>query len=510
MAVSLPLVLVLLDIYPLGRLPGRPGRWFSPENRRVWLEKIPFFVLAAVFGAIGYVCQAKAGALTSYQAFGFGSRAAQIIFALFFYIWKTLVPLDLSPLYRLPDGFGPLSGQAVIAGVAVAAVTAAAIVLRRLLPAVPAVWVYYLATLGPVAGLVKINTQAAADRYTYLPCLGFAALAGAGFLACRRAADKRLRELCVVLACLIIPALAFLTWRQEGIWRDSETLWTHALKINHGLDFAHNNLGLVLAARGELDAAERHYREALRLNPGFAEAHNNLTGILVARGRLDEAAEHNSGGARLNAAYNLGVIAAAQGRLDAAAEYYRAALKANPDFAEAHGNLGGILARQGRFDEAAGHYRAALRANPDFALAHYNLAGLLAARGETEAAAGEYLEALRISPNLAEAHNNLAGLLAAQGRRAEAAGHYREALRVNPGFTLAYYNFAGLLAAQGKPGEAEKYYLEALRVSPDLAEAHYNLSLVLGRQGKNERAEKHYRRALELDPDLSKRGKQGK
>ena len=505
MAVSIPVLLVVLDIYPLRRLPGDPRRWFLPEYRRTWLEKIPFFALAAAFGALGYVCQEKAGALTSYQAFGFGARAAQILFSLFFYIKKTLVPLDLSPLYRLPDGFGLLSPQAVLAGLVVAAVTAAAVVLRRRRPAVAAVWACYLAVLAPVIGIVKINTQAAADRYTYLACLGFAALAGAGLLACRRAAGPRLRALCLVLACSVIAALAALTWRQEGVWRDSETLWTRALALNPELDFAHNNLGLVLAAQGKLEAAERHYREALRLNPGFAEAHNNLTGILVARGRLDEAAAHNSGGARLNSAYNLGVIAAAQGRPDAAAAYYRAALKINPGFAEAHGNLGSILAGQGKPAEAEAHYRAALRVNPEFTVAHYNLAGLLAARGEPAAAAAEYREALRLGPDLAEAHNNLAGLLAAQGRRDEAAGHYREALRANPSFTLAYYNFAGLLAAQGKFGEAEKKYLEALRLSPGLAEAHYNLSRVLAAQGKTGQAEKHYRLALQFNPALGRR-----
>lgn len=270
MAISLPVVLVVLDIYPLRRLSGDPRKWLSRETRQIWLEKIPFFLLAAVFGAIGYACQAKAGALASYQKFGFAPRAAQVLFAVFLYIRKTLIPLDLSPLYRLPDGFSLLNRQSMFAGAVIAAITAAAIALRRRRPAGLAVWIYFLATLSPVAGIVKINIQAAADRYTYLTCLGFAMLAGAGFRACRQAAGRQFGNICAILACLTITGLVCLTWRQEGIWRNSETLWTHALAINPELDYAHSNLGVVLAAQGKTDEAAGHYREALRIKPNIS------------------------------------------------------------------------------------------------------------------------------------------------------------------------------------------------------------------------------------------------
>jgi tetratricopeptide (TPR) repeat protein len=420
MAVSLPVVLLVLDVYPLKRLPARPGLWFSRENRQVWLEKLPYFALAAVFGAIGYAYQANAGALASYEKAGFSARAAQILFAVVFYLRKTLVPAGLSPLYQLPAGFGLLNLPSLFSAAVLAAATAAAVALRRRWPAVAAVWACYLATLSPVAGAVKFGFQSAADRYTYLPCLGFALLAGAGLLACRRAAGKRLGRLCALAACLAIAALAGLAWRQQGVWKNSETLWTRALEVNPGLDLAHNNLGHVLAAQGRLGEAEGHYRQALRLNPDSEFAH-----------------------------YNLGIILGARGETAAAAGHYLEVLRVNPGFAEAHNGLCRILSAQGKYDAAAARCREALRLNPSFVPARLNLGFILATQGRDGEAAEQYLAALRLSPGSVEAHYNLGGLLAAQGRQDEAAEHYRAALRADPAFGLARAKLALLRAGTG-------------------------------------------------------------
>lgn len=435
---TLPVVLVALDIYPLRRLPADPRRWFAPEHRKLWLEKLPFAALAAVFAALAYISADRSGVIVSYQQHGFGSRAAQGLYAAGFYLWKSLVPLDLSPLYRLPPGFGLASPQAVFSGAAIAAVTAAVIALRRSFPAGAATWFIYLATLSPVLGLVKGGPQAVADRYTYLSCLGFAVLAGAGLRAGLRA-GRPLSLASSFLACLIISGHALLTWRQQRVWRDSETLWTHAVAVNPEADFPRGILGMVLDNQGKFKEAAAQYREALRLNPGLWKAHNYLGADLAALGELDQAVGH-----------------------------FREAVKLNPDYAEAENNLGSALNRLGKHEEAVTHYREALRLNPGYYKAHNNLAISLSARGRPEQAIRHYREALKIAPAYADAHNNLAGLLGAQGRLDEAAGHCLEAIRLNPGF----------------------------------AEAHFNLSLILARQGKRDEAVRHRLRALELDPRL--------
>lgn len=334
-AMTLPVVLVALDIYPLRRLPPDPRRWFLREYRALWLEKIPFAALAAIFAALAYVSADRSGVIVSYQQQGFASRAAQGLYAAGFYLWKTLVPMDLSPLYRLPAGFGPASWQALSAGAAVTALTAAAIVLRKRCPGWPVIWFCYLAMLSPVLGLVKGGPQAAADRYTYLSCLGFAALGGAGLRAGLGAAGKPFRAACVLLACLLITGLARLAWRQQKIWRDSESLWTHAVTVNPEADFPHGILGLVLDKQGRFEEAAAQYRKAISLNPGLWKAHNNLGADLAALGRPEQAVPH-----------------------------FREALKLNPDYAEAHYHLALILGRQGKRAEASRHLRRALELKP--------------------------------------------------------------------------------------------------------------------------------------------------
>ncbi|MCX5657767.1 MAG: tetratricopeptide repeat protein, partial [Candidatus Omnitrophica bacterium] len=300
MAVSLPIVLVILDIYPLQRLSRNPGKWFSMETRQIWLEKIPFFILAAVFGAIGYAFQTKAGALGHYQKFSFAPQITQILCATVFYIQKTLLPFNLSPFYRLPNGFGLLNWPAMSAGAIIAVLTSAAFAIRRRWPAGLAVWVYYLVTLSPVVGVVKLGFQFAADRYTYIPCLVFSVLFGTCFLICRQAVAGRFRNICAIIACLIITGLAGLTWHQEGIWRDSETLWRHVLTANPEVDVAHCNLANILFAQGKTEEAAEHYHEALRINPDSEFAHYNLGVIMAAQGKTDAAVWHYCEALRIN------------------------------------------------------------------------------------------------------------------------------------------------------------------------------------------------------------------
>lgn len=509
MAISLPVVLVIIDIYPLKRLTVNPKQWLSLESRKIWVEKIPYFLMSLIFGLIGYAAQAKAGALVSVQAFGFAPRIATALYATGFYIWKTVLPVNLVPFYKLSAGFGLTSWPALLGGTFVLASTVAAFILRRRLPALLAVWAYYLVALSPVVGFVKINTQAAADRYAYLSCLGFALLAGAGFCSCRKAGGKFIIRTCSMLACLVIIVFAFLTWRQAAVWRNSETLWTHALSVNPELDLAHNNLGAIMAEHGKTAEAEAHYREALRINPNSAEAYNNIGLLLAAQGKPEEAARHYHEALRINpdlafAHNNLAIVLAAQDKHDEAARHYREALRINPDLSVAHFSLGVILAAKGKSDEAAVHYREALRANPDFAVAHNNLGIILAAQGKPEEAAGHYREALRLGLDSGEAYNNLGLIMAAQGKLVEAAANYREALKLKPDFALAHNNLGIVLAAQGEPVQAAVHYREALKLNPNYADAHFNLGFLSAAQGKTGEALLHCREAVRLDPAANK------
>ncbi len=268
--VVLPAVLLLLDFYPL--------------RRRAWLEKAFFALPALAAGAVGLFGQVGNGASMTLADWGWAPRLIQAGYALSFYLGKTLLPSRLSPLYLHPS---PSPWAFVMLGPALLglALTLAALALSRRLPAAAALWAYYLLVLVPVLGLIPFGMQVAADRYTYLSCLGWA-LAGGALL--RAAFD---RGWAPPAATAVLVALAALTWRQTGVWRDSESLWTQALFVDPADPVAHANLGSALAEAGRVQEAIPHFQAAVELSPGMAKAWNDLGAAYASLGRPEEAAE---------------------------------------------------------------------------------------------------------------------------------------------------------------------------------------------------------------------------
>jgi len=241
---------------------------------------------------------------------------------------------------------------------------------------------------------------------------------------------------------------------------------------------AHNNLGLALIEKSQLDEAIAEFRTAIRLKPDYWEAHSNLGLALVKQGKPDEAiAEH------------------------------REALRLKPDSADAHYSLGLSLGRLGRTDLAMAEYRTAIRLEPVRPMAHNNLGTDLAEQGKLEEAMTEFRTALRLKPDLIEAHTNLGNALRTQRKFEEAIAELREALRLNPGFHPAHVNLGLTLAKQGKLEEAIAEYREALRLKPDLSEARYELGFALRYRGEFTEAIAELRKARDLaraNPQLAR------
>src|SRR5438132_4044926 len=345
---NLPVVLLILDVYPLRRLGGAVG-WLSESARRVYVEKIPFVLLAAGASAIALMAQLSHDTMVSVvQLSGLG-RLAVSAYGLSFYLWKMVAPVNLSPLYELPPTVNPWAPPFLLSYGVVVAITAIVLAFRRRVPGLPAAWVAYIVVLLPVLGIFQSGPQIAADRYTYLASLRWAILVSAGVLSHWR----RRPFLFTGLAACVLFGLGILTWNQVQVWRDSEKLWTHALATYPKSSIAENNLGNVRADQSKLAEAIEHYRQALDINPEHASAHYNLGNVLAQQGKLAEAVEH-----------------------------YRRALKIKPDYAEAHNDWGVALARQGKPAEAVEHFRRALEIKPDFAKAASNLGLALAQQGK--------------------------------------------------------------------------------------------------------------------------------
>src|SRR5437667_7984179 len=277
MDVNLPVVLLILDVYPLRRLGGAIGWWSAPA-RRVYVEKIPFVLLAAAASAIAVMAQSSVHAALSLAQLSVPGRLAISAYGVSFYLWKMVVPLNLSPLYERPLTLNPSAMPFVLSYGLVLALTAIVLALRRRAPGLLAVWFAYVVVLLPVLGIFQSGPQIAADRYTYLAGLGWAILAGAGLLSCWRSSRRSKTGtpatwLLAGIAFCVVVGLGVLTWNQVQVWHDSEKLWSHAAGIDPRSPVGQYSWGLALAQEGKLTEAIEHYTTALRIKPDYADAH---------------------------------------------------------------------------------------------------------------------------------------------------------------------------------------------------------------------------------------------
>jgi len=391
MVVNLPIVLLILDVYPLRRLGGAIG-WWSEPARRVYVEKIPFVLLATAAAAIAVMAQLSVHAAASLAQLSVPGRVAVSAYGLSFYLWKMVVPLNLSPLYPLSPIVNPWAMPFVLSYTMVLAITAIALALRRRVPGLPAAWSAYVVVLLPVLGIFQSGPQIAADRYTYLASLGWAILAGACLLFCWRISRTSTTGTPTTLpiagvAICVVAGLGVLTWNQVQIWHDSERLWTYTVAIHPNSSLAQFSLGIVLSAQGKPTEAIEHFQKGLQLRPDEPSAHTNLGVALIQQGKLADAIEH-----------------------------FRQAVRIYPDDALAHTNWGSALIDLGKPSEAIEHFQQALRIHPDDALAHTNWGSALIDLGKPSEAIEHYSKALRITPGLAEAQNGLGQALAQEQR----------------------------------------------------------------------------------------------
>jgi Flp pilus assembly protein TadD len=298
-AIMLPAALLVLDVYPLRRLGGARGWRNAAVIRSVWLEKLPFVMLATAFAVVTVHARQVAEHLPPLEKIGVAARLAHAATSVWFYVGKTLAPGTLSPYYALPAELktGAIGWGHVAAGLGAVVITVALLRWRRRLPALAAAWVVYLAFLLPHAGFVRISAQLGADRYTYLSSVAFAAALTAGLRALAAAGDRltaaargRVTAVAAAAALLVAGALAVLADRQVSVWSSTEKLWSSAYEdpANRSSHVA-NNWGGVLLARGRWAEAADVLQEAVRLSPTNAKAHHNLSSALLRLDRGDEA-----------------------------------------------------------------------------------------------------------------------------------------------------------------------------------------------------------------------------
>jgi len=409
MLVTLPITLLLLDLWPLQRGPAGIG----PEQRRVWFgllrEKLPIFALVVVFSIVNFLAQRGVGAVGDLRALPIPNRVANAFLSYITYIGKMCWPTSLAAFYPFPaqlDGLSISNGDVITAILGLTLISALVFGVVRRHAYLCVGWLWYLGTLLPVIGLVQAGGQARADRFTYVPLIGLfvmVAWGGAHLLA-----RFRVRGIAPVTAGAILILCAVTSRAQLQYWKDSSALWTRVLQFNPDNQLAHNYLGQALRDEGRYDEAVVHFNRSLELLPADADAQNNFANELIHHGMVAEAITH-----------------------------YTEAIRINPGLAEAHNNMANALMRQNRVAEALAHYSEAIRINPELAEAHNGLAALLLNQGKNDEAFREFSEAVRTAPNNPDFHFNLGVMFKKQGQIDEARGQFTTALQLNPGHQQA-------------------------------------------------------------------------
>ena len=433
--VMLPLVLLLYCWWKRGHVTWQ-------ELKRM----IPYVAIAVTLGLITVYFQNK-GQGDNPIELGGATRLIGAGTALFHYLGKFILPMNLMPIYPRWT-LAPPSFLQVLAFPALAALLFGLWTQRggwgrhALLG-----FGFFLLNLLPVLGLVKMrymNISWAADHLAYVPIVGLVGLVVLGLeqLHERLSSFSHLFGIEVMSIAMVTGSLLWESHNYARLFSNSKTLWAYTVQHNPQSSIAHNNLGDALLNAGRVSEAIEQFEQALKIKPDDPYAHNNFGNALMTAGRMSEAVEQ-----------------------------LQQALKVKPDYAEARNNLGAALVRSGSMSEGIEQLEQALSIKPDYAEAHYNAGIAFLRTGRVSEAIGQLGQALKIKPNYAEAHNNLGAALIRTGRISEAIEQFEQALKIRPDDVEAHNNLGIALVRAGRVAEAIEQYEQALKIKPDYAVA---------------------------------------
>lgn len=436
MAVTLPFVLLLLDLWPLRRFNAH-------TVGKLIVEKIPLFVLAGISSVVTYLVQQSGGAVLTLAHVPLTYRFENGLISYVMYVSGFLWPAKLTVFYPYTIDFQ--AWQWLGSGAMLLGLTVLVFVWIRRRPYLAVGWLWYLGTLVPVIGLIQVGIQPRADRYTYIPMIGIAIMLAWG--------SKEVIDRWPVakIAIISIAAGVCVTWTivtslDLRYWRNSMSLYQRAVDVTIDNYVAQSALGDALLDEGRVDEAIPHLLETLRLRPNAVRARVDLASILSKRNRL----------------------------ADAEAQY-RIALQIDPEDPDANMGLGAVLAERGEFAEAIERLKNALRLKPENADSHYNLGRVYGLQGRADEAIAEFTETVKLQPGNPEAHFNLGNSLVQKDRMSEAISEYQAAVKLKPDYVNARFNLGSALAASGKFNDAAAQFAEVLRLNPNFPGAKESL-----------------------------------
>lgn len=468
MIVTMPMVLLLLDYWPLNR--------FQRGFVALVVEKLPWLAVVAASSVVTFLAQQHGGAMKSLVQMPIALRVQNAIVSYVDYLVQTIWPVNMGVFYPFPRSL-PAS-QVVLCATVLVAISIAVWALRRRAPYALVGWFWFVGMLVPVSGIAEVGGQARADRFTYLPMIGLTIAAVWGLFAFARTRPA-MRALGAAAAASVV-ACAAVAHAQVQYWRDTVTLWGHTAKATDNLENfgVYFSLAEYLRTTGHAAESIPGYEASLAKNPGYTEARQGLVRALIDSKQPQ--------------------------RAETALEDW---VRANPGDPDARFLLGSLLVDLDRGREAEPHLAEAIRLRPDHAEAHWRLALLRAADGRLVDALPDFAEAARLAPASAPIHNDYGWALAQHAQVGAGIAQIEQALAIKPDFVDAQHNLGRLLVAQGKNEEALAHLREAVRLEPGYVDARLTLGITLVRAGKIDDGAKELREVLARDPgnDAAKR-----
>jgi len=498
--VALPVVLLLIAYWQRGTI-----------ERRDVLRSIPFFIISAVMSCveIWFQYNRSIGA-EIVRTDNFFARLAGAGMAVWFYIYKALLPINLIFIYPRwqinPEKWFVYIPFAILAGLFLLLLRYRQSWAKPLLFALT----YYVVMLLPVLGFFNIYFMAyslVADHYQYASIIGIIALVvSAGYFIIPKF-GKWKNVIAKTICFAILAILGALTWHQCQIYKNEETLYKAVLQKNPSAWMAYNNLGSIYSRQDRCEDALEFYKQAVKIKPDFAEAYVGLSAVYYKLGRNDDAIEAAKQAIKINqnyfkACYNLGVIYDKLGRYEDAIDSYKQAIKIKPDD-DAYYNLGIVYGKLGQHQKAIEAYWQTIRVRPDYAAAYNNLGTIYNSLNRYEDAISVFKSAIKIEPNLAETYCNLGFAYGKLGRYEEAADAFEQAIKLKPDYADAYYNLGIMHYQNGRYNESIEACKNTLKIQPGYTEAHYVLGICYTALGEKESAMAEYKILRTLDDSLA-------
>ena len=415
MAVTLPVVLVILDWYPFNRITS------LKIFRSVLAEKLPFIVLSFIVSILSILAQKTEGAVVPIEKASLLSRSLVSTQSLVLYLGKMIWPLNLVPIYPYPRDASLLSLKYITAIILVTAITAGCVIMvKRGRKVWLAGWIYYVVTLLPVIGIIQVGGQAMADRYTYLPSIGPFLILGLGsaWIWGKEVGLKKFALIAKVASTITViivaVALSYLTFIQIGIWGNSIDLWTYVIKrYPDKIYIAYNNRGMAYDKMGQFGKAIEDYNHAITISPAYIYAYYNRAVALGRNGQFEKAIKDFSRSIELDPSYFMayngrGMLYEKEEQPDRAIKDYNKAIELNPFSPDAYFNLGVLYGKSGLYDKAMTHFNEAIAINPDNAVFYCNRAAIYSFIGQHDNALKDLNKAIEIDRNIATAYYNRA------------------------------------------------------------------------------------------------------